>query len=339
MGSGKGLAGRKIAGTLAIAAFASLVGNAFAAAAEATVAPVKVVEYKAVFGQVETRSVVPARARIGGTLTELKVTEGSGVKTGDVVAKVVDDKLALQLRAADARIKALQSQLENAQSELKRAEALIARGTTTQQRLDQSRTQVDVFVNQINAARAERAVIVQQASEGDVLAPATGRVLKVPVTKGAVVMPGEQIAMIAGGGFFLRLALPERHAGLLKAGAEVKVGDRSGISDAKAATGKLVKVYPQIENGRVMADVEVTGLGDFFVGERILVCVPVAERMAIAVPENAITTRAGIDFLRVADKEGARLVAVITGGTVETAEGPRIEVLTGLKPGDRVVLP
>ena len=336
---GVGLAGGKAARALAIAALTGVTLTAPARAKESLVAPVKVTEYKAVFGRVETRDVVPARARIGGALTELKVTEGSAVRHGDIIAKVVDDKLALQLRAADARIKALQSQLDNARSELQRAQALIARGTTTQQRLDQARTQTEVFVNQINAAQAERAVIVQQASEGDVLAPATGRVLKVPVTKGGVVMPGEQVALIAGGGFFLRLALPERHAALLKTGAEVKVGDRAGISDTKSTKGKLVKVYPQIENGRVIADVEVSGLGDFFVGERILVRVPVSERVTLALPGNAIETRAGIDFVHVVEKDGVRAVAVIVGGPVETPDGVHREILTGLKTGDRVVLP
>ena len=44
------------------------------------------------------------------------------------------------------------------------------------------------------------------------MAPGDGRVLTVPVTRGAVVLAGEPIATIGGGGFFLRLAIPERHA-------------------------------------------------------------------------------------------------------------------------------
>ncbi|MCC2097451.1 MAG: efflux RND transporter periplasmic adaptor subunit [Hyphomicrobiales bacterium] len=330
--------GGNFARTLAVAAFAWWIIPA-ASAAEMTVAPLKITEYKAVFGQVETRSVVPARARIGGTLTELTISEGSAVKAGQVIAKVVDDKLALQLQAADARIRALQSQLENARSELERAQALIARGTTTQQRLDQARMQTNVFVSQINAAKAERAVIVQQSTEGAVLAPVTGRVLKVPVSKGAVLMPGEAVATVAGGGFYLRLALPERHAGYLKVGAEVKVGSRGGISETTAATGKLVKIYPQIENGRVMADVEVAGLGDFFVGERVLVRVPVAERMAISVPANAVVKRTGIDFVKISENGTVRQVAVIPGGNFSTPKGTMTEILTGLKTGDKVVLP
>ena len=75
-----------------------------------------------------------------------------------------------------------------------------------------------MLTNQIVAAQAERAVLVQQQTEGKVLAPAPGRVLSVPVTKGSVIMPGETVARIAGGGYFLRLSLPERHAAQIKAG-------------------------------------------------------------------------------------------------------------------------
>ena len=46
----------------------------------------------------------------------------------------------------------------------------------------------------MRARTAERAVIQQQLTEGNVLAPAAGRVLKVPLTTGTVVMPGDPVA-------------------------------------------------------------------------------------------------------------------------------------------------
>jgi multidrug efflux pump subunit AcrA (membrane-fusion protein) len=113
--------------------------------------------------------------------------------------------------ALDARLKELEAEMQNASAELARGKSLFASGTIAKSRLDTLQTRVDVLSNQVAAAQSERAVIVQQGAEGDVLAPASGRVLSVPVTKGSVVMPGETIARIAGGGYF-RLSLPERHA-------------------------------------------------------------------------------------------------------------------------------
>jgi hypothetical protein len=71
-----------------------------------------------------------------------------------------------------------------------------------------------VLTNQIEAAKAERAVVVQQSTEGQVVAPKSGRVLATPSAPGAVVLPGETVARIAEGGYFLRVALPERHPNL-----------------------------------------------------------------------------------------------------------------------------
>ena len=277
-------------------------------AAEFVVEPVIVNETKAVFGKVESRDAVPARARIGGTIREIRVDEGSEVAKGDVIAVIVDDKIALQQQAADAKIQALASQLNNAETDLARAEQLLKSGSTTQSRVDQARTQVEVLTNQLAAAEAERAVIAAQATEGEVVAPASGRVLRVPVTQGSVVLPGEEIALVAGGGYFLRLALPERHAAEIVEGAPVLVGDRPGSPRTRratietAGTGKLVKVYPQIEDGRVLADVEVDGLGDYFVGERTLVWIPVGKRSVLAVPPEAVVTRHGVDYVRLASR-------------------------------------
>ncbi len=166
-------------------------------AAEFVVQPLTIAEMKAVFGQVESRIVVPARARISGTVREIRIHEGDQVREGEVAALIVDDKLALQLNAADAKIEALNSQLENAHLQLERAQQLRTSGTGSQANLDTARMQFEVVTNQIAAANAEKSVIAQSAREGDVLAPATGRVLTVPVTPGSVVLAGEEIARIA----------------------------------------------------------------------------------------------------------------------------------------------
>lgn len=315
-------------------ALAALFLATSALAAEFEVAPVVVEETKAVFGKVESRDSVLARARIGGTVREIRVDEGSVVREGDVVAVIVDDKLAIQQQAADARLQALTSQLDNARTELARAEELIKSGATTQSRVDLARTQVEVLTNQLAAAEADRAVIAAQSAEGDVVAPASGRVLRVPVTEGSVVLPGEEVALVAGGGYFLRLALPERHAAAITEGVTVRVGGRTGDGH----DGRLVKIYPQIEEGRVLADVEVDGLGDYFVGERTMVWIPVGTRSVLSVPPEAITTRHGVDYVRLAGEAG-RDVAVIPGAAINPGGEDRIEILSGLRAGDRVVTP
>lgn len=241
-------------------------------------APARVTEWKSVYGTVEARETVPARARIGGIVQSLSVTEGDMVTAGQEIAIIHDDKIAFQIAALDAQIEALKAQLSTAQADLERGQALVGRGVITAQRLDQLRTSVDVLSGQITTIEAQRSIAEQQGAEGRVLAPGDGLVLTVPVTLGAVIMPGEPVATIGGGGVFLRLSVPERHALALKEGAEIRI-----TAQGSASVGRIAKLYPQISNGRVVADVEVEGLETEFVNARVLVSLPVGEREALLI--------------------------------------------------------
>lgn len=309
-------------------------------AAEFTVEPVSIPEMKAVFGEVRARTVVPARARIGGTLKSVSVAEGSEVAAGTVIARVVDDKLALQRDAAEANVRQATSSLAKAVADLDRAKQLLAKGVTSQSQLDQATTAHDVATSQLAAAEAALAVVDQQSREGDVLAPAAGRVLTVPVTQGSVVLAGDEIARVASGQYYLRLSLPERHAASIHEGDPVRIGGRGlsadGAGGGDSLQGRVVKVYPEITDGRVTADVEVAGIGDYFVGERTLVTIPVGSRDALLVPAAALSSRHGVDYVRLAD--GAE-VAVILGERRDIDGMARVEILTGLHPGDQVLVP
>lgn len=294
--------------------------------------PVTVTDWKAVYGTVEAKDRVPARARIGGTLVELSVAEGDEVAAGAVLARIVDDKLEFQLAALAAQKEALAAQLANAEADLKRGEDLLKNGVTTVQRVDALRTAADVLTGQVAALEAQAEVIAQQAKEGVVLAPVAGRVLDVPLTRGGVVMPGETVAVVGGGGTFLRIAVPERHAAALAAGAVIGVSGPEG-----AREGRLARVYPLIEGGRVVADVEIAGLPDRFVGARMLVRLPVGERAALLVPKADVVTRAGLDFVGVKGAGGVAL-RVVVPGEVRVVDGiEMVEVISGLAAGDVVV--
>ncbi len=213
-----------LAPALTIAAAVWMALSAPAAANDGfTVAPVMVGDEKAVFATVESANVVPARARIGGTVARLAVTYGDHVERGQTVATIGDEKLILQMKSLDAQIAGIDAQLAQAQTDLARAESLFERGTIPRTRLDEARTAFNVANNLHRARVAERSVIEQQLAEGNVLAPTSGRVLKVPVTPGTVVLPGEPVATIAEQNFVLRLRVPERHARFLKAGDPVRL--------------------------------------------------------------------------------------------------------------------
>ncbi|MEO5335525.1 MAG: efflux RND transporter periplasmic adaptor subunit [Magnetospirillum sp. WYHS-4] len=302
------------------------------AADEWPVARRTVQDLKAVMATVESVDMVAARSRIEGVLSELLIDEGSQVEAGQPLARVIDAKLKLRMDALEARGTSLESERHLAETALARARELKASGTIPQARLDEAQSKFEVTTRNLAALRAERKVIEEQKDEGAILAPAPGRVIRVPVSRNSVVMPGETVATIAANTYILRVQLPERHARFVKMGDTVLVGERGlGATAADGGeprkSGLVRQVYPEIRQGRVVADVTVPDLGDFFVGERVQVFVSAGEREAILVPPAYVFQRYGVSFVRLKD---GREAVVQPGRMLDGG----LEILSGLKDGD-----
>ncbi|MGE0285785.1 MAG: efflux RND transporter periplasmic adaptor subunit [Bradyrhizobium sp.] len=304
-----------------------------------TVTQQQVSDEKAVFATVESISVVPARVRIGGTVVQLGVREGDAVTRGQKIASVGDDKLVLQMKSLDAQIEALQAQANQAQIDFTRIEGLVERGTLPRVKLDEARTALNVADNSLRARIAERAVVNQQLSEGQVLAPSDGRVLKRLVTVGSVVLPGDPIVTVAQQDFKLRLRVPERHARFLKSGDKVRV-DGAELGQASSRSGTIDLIYPQIEEGRVIADARVQGLGEYFVGDRLRVWVSGGSRPAFVIPASYVKTRFGIDYVQLVQAGRTIDVPVQRGRELSLPSLPDgLEILSGIRAGDQLVRP
>ncbi|WP_244521536.1 efflux RND transporter periplasmic adaptor subunit [Bradyrhizobium sp. DOA9] len=310
-----------------------------AAAETITVAQQKVTDEKPVFATVESISVVPARGRIGGTVVQLKVREGDRVTAGQVIAAIGDEKLVLQMKSLDAQIEALLAQAKQAQLDFTRTEGLVERGILPRVKLDEQRTALNVADNGLRARTAERAVINEQLNQGQVLAPTDGRVLKRLITVGSVVLAGDPIVTVAEQNFKLRLRVPERHARALKAGDKVRV-DGAELTGESSKWGVIDLVYPQIEEGRVIADATVEGLGEYFVGDRLRVWIAGGARPAFVIPSSYVATRFGIDYVQLRKGDETIDVPVQRGRAMPTPSLPDgLEILSGLRTGDQLVRP
>lgn len=308
-----------------------------AAGGEIVVAPVTVDDRKAVLATVEPVHQLAARSRIGGTVASLSIKEGEQARMGQELAVVADPKLALQIQAIDQRIRSQGAQRDKARNDFGRTQELLKRGVSTQAQQDAAKAALDVAERTLAAMQSDRDVILQQIAEGRVLSPGAGRVLSVPVSVGRVVLPGETIATLAEDNYILRLQLPERHARSLRAGDTVLIGARGRAADTtdkveNLRQGKVRLVYPEIQGGRVIADVDVDDLGNYFVGERTRVYVSTGRREAIVVPPAAVSRRAGVNYVTL---KGGTAVVVQPGE--ERPEG--LEILSGLEAGDVVVTP
>ena len=176
------------------AVLALLFAGAFSAVArgetELTVQLTQISEQKVVFASVE--SVDVTRARIAGLVRDLVVDEGSLVKRGQRLALVVDAKLKLGLAALDARLASLAGPVE---AWPRRRSSGLGGCTVpaTSARPASTRrwpTSMPSRPTQRPSRRSAPCWCSAAPRGGAVLAPAAGRVLRVALTNGSVVMPG-----------------------------------------------------------------------------------------------------------------------------------------------------
>jgi RND family efflux transporter MFP subunit len=286
--------------------------------------------WQAVSAQVATVDEAQALARIPGVLTALAVKEGDLVKAGQVIGRIVDTQLGYQSGAYGAQAAAAQANAAAAAAELKRVQFLHDNGVYAQAALDRARAQADAAQAQVNAAKAQQSAVNAVAGQGVVVAPTNGRVLLAPIPAGSPVAPGMSIATITSGPVILRLDLPESLA------TDVKVGSRvsaSGLAAGKA--GVVTKVYPSVTAGTVRADATVAGIDGSLIGRRVAAQVEAGTRKALIVPAALVTTSFGIDTVRVKAKDGT--VATVPVQTAKTAEPGKVEILSGVAAGDRLL--
>lgn len=322
--------------TLFVSALAALAISGQASAQILTVEESIVVDYRPVIARIEAGDTATARSRLQGVVTRLNVVEGQIVKAGEVVAIVTDDTLAPQLASLSSRIEGLKSQIRQSEEDLTRNEGLLARGFYPKARLDEERTALDVLRRSLASAEAERRALSARQAEGRILAPADAHVTAVNVVQGSVVSPGEVLASFATVNGIVRLALPERHAATISEGETISLRLPSRSDDIRTAT--IVRVYPELRQGSVIADATVQGGLTALFGERVDVLAPVGERRAIRIPKEYVSTRFGVDFVRVA--VGERFVdAPVALAAPLVDDTGQYEILSGLRPGDKIQKP
>lgn len=302
-----------------------------------TVAVRTVPDFRMVSAVLTNRDVGDARARIGGRITQILVKEGDKVRAGQVVAVVGDERISLEADAAAASVRAAEASSQQAKQDLQRAERLFSSGAISQAAIDQARSAAKSAEAQLQSARAQAGAARALNSQGQILAPSAGEVTRIPAPRGAVVMPGEVVVLITTGAPVLRIELPESEAGNLKQGQSISFLTEDS-EEPRLAT--IRQVYPAVSAGRVMADIDASGIDRRLIGGRVRVMAPAGERLAIVVPSSYVDTRYGADYVRLSRKGGATIEAPVQrGGRVPLEDMPDgVEILSGLRAGD-VILP
>lgn len=297
-----------------------------------TVRSTDTADWRTVSASITSVDQAQAMARIPGVLTSLTVKEGDMVARGQVIGRIVDSQLGYQSSAYGAQAAAAEAQAVQARAELARTQFLYDNGVYAKARLDQAQAGARAAEAQIRAARAQQSAVSAVAGQGAVTAPSAGRVLIANIPAGSAVAPGMAIATITSGPVILRLELPESLAATIRPGAAVT----AELAPGDTRRGAVTKLYPAVNGGQVSADVAIDKLPADLIGRRVSARVEAGRRAALIVPKSAITTRFGVDSVRLVGADGT--LATVPVQTAPTGNPDQVEILSGIAAGDRIAL-
>ncbi len=127
-------------------------------------------------GTVQAFNAVTVRARVDGTLMDVKVTEGQEVKKGDLIAVIDPRPYQAALDAAMAKKAQDEAQLGNAQHDLARYTSLARQDFASRQQVDTQQSSVAQFTATLKGDDATIATAQLNLSFCYILSPIDGRV-------------------------------------------------------------------------------------------------------------------------------------------------------------------
>lgn len=257
-------------------------------------------------------------------------TEGASVRAGQAIARLSARELTDGDPAEKARL-----DYEAAQREWERAQLLVADKLISDQQLEEAR------LRYATAKAAIAGTAGRLTSDGvQIVAPANGYVKQCLVGAGEYVTVGQPLMVITQTRRLqLRAEVPEADAAQLAAvrSARFRTAASGGVLSLDSLGGRLQSVGRSVAPGAFYLPVifDFDNVGALVPGGYAEVWLLGAERPdVLAVPRQALTEEQGVYFVYVQeDADCYRKQEVTTGAD----DGLRVEILSGLHGGERVV--
>jgi RND family efflux transporter MFP subunit len=261
----------------------------------------------------------------GGVIRTIAVEQGAAVKEGQLLATLADDEVA----AAVSQARAL---AEQATRDLERGKALLADEVAT-------REQVEGLATANQVAQAQLRTALFNARHARIEAPADGVVLRKLAEPDEQVAAGQPVLVVGNtsGGWIVRAALSDRDIVRVRAGDAAEVTLDAYPQRRFAARVIEVAAAADPQTGTYEMKVSVDPADARFIQglvAKVVIADPDAESVAVVPVTSLLEADGSLATVFVVAKGGiARKVSVRTGRLL----GERVEIVTGLAPGDRVV--
>jgi RND family efflux transporter MFP subunit len=295
-----------------------------------TVEPV--IEEAAGTVQAQRRTLVSAR--LLATIATVRVRAGEAVSAGDVLIELDARELTARVEEARGAVRAAEAEQARRAADLARAQALIRRGAISQSEFDQAQAAASIAAATATRGREALSAAEIGLSYTRITAPVSGRVVDRYAEPGDTAVPGQPLLALYDPSA-LRIEVPVRESLLplfhIGDALDVRIGDRmlAGIVD---------EVVPQAEAGSrtFMVKIGLPREAGVYTGMFGRALIRTGERERLLIPGGTIERVGQLDFVNVVGDDGTLARRLVTLGA---ATGDQVEVLSGLRAGERVLLP
>ncbi len=305
-------------------------------------------EYYETAATVRPQTVSVIAGKVMGVVTAIHVKEGDSVAVDQELLTIDDRDLAQRLKAADAAQQEARKALDAAAQSRslasvtqRRYKQLFDERAISGQEMDQVNTQLKVA-----NAEAERAqAIVARARAGlaeaqvylgyaHIVSPSSGVVTEKKTDVGSMAVPGSPLLTVEDqSAFKLEVNVDESLSSVVVLGMPVEIAiDAIGL----ATRGQVREIVPAVDSGARTFVIKVGVAGNGLrSGMYARVRIPVGERQAILVPGEALVNRGQLTGVYKVSPAG---ILALTMVRVGKRYDSNVEVLSGLKPGERIIV-
>ncbi|HEX5870769.1 MAG TPA: efflux RND transporter periplasmic adaptor subunit [Longimicrobium sp.] len=293
----------------------------------------------ALTGSLEPYRTAEVKAQVPGVVRGLSVDRGSGVRAGQVLARI--EAAGIQSQAAGARsgVAAAQAQLSLAQRQLESARTLHQAGAMSELDFRAAEAQFQAAQAQLAAARSTSTGAAEQAGRTAVTAPFAGQVSVRTANEGEAVNPGQTLLTVVNSQFLeLRGQVPVDQANLVRPGqpAEFTLTAFPG----QTFTGTVARVDPVADAGTRQVGVTLRLpneggqlIAGMFASGRV---VTAGGRQALVVPAAAVRGTGADQHVLVLQGDSV-VRRPVTPGSRDDARGV-VAIESGLQAGEQVIV-
>ena len=344
--------------TLLIPALVALMAGAHAAAPIPAPVSVPTLEVGArassagfeIDGTLQARQQATLAAQASGRVLALAVKAGDRVKAGQSLLRIDERELQASVAGGDAAVAQAQAGLTQAEQQLNRTRDLRQQGFVSSAALDTAQAQLKVAQAALQQAQAARSQATLARGHAQITAPFDGVVLATLIEAGELAAPGRPVlTLYAPGQVRAVLQVPASRAAAVRgaSGVEVQLPDGSwvipasrselpGVDPVSQTIEWRLDLSPAASAGQTpgrSVRVRFTGLADT-AASAAPGNTSAATAQRLSLPESAVLRRGELTAVYVAQDQRFVLRAVRLG----SPRGSDVEVLAGLKAGERVAL-